>query len=156
MGIYNAFEQYLPEMEKVRKKYNEYIKNNAISKTNSEKLYDYFILISKSYQYDKFNHVFNFKEPDIESSINITLEDEYIVDPIYRTVAVLANRSRHKKMNTHSELSGVVFDELKTSNVEGCLFDNLSSREWYFKVFPLYEKRNNQDCEELKHLVRYA
>lgn len=156
MEIYNSFEQYLPEMKDVRQKYNEYIRNNAIYKTNSERLYDYFILISKSYQYDKFNHVFNFKEPDIESSINTTFDDETIADPIYRTVATLANRSRHKKMSTHTEISSIVLDELKTSNVEGCQFDDLASKDWYFKTFPLYEKRNNKDCEELKQIVRYA
>ena len=53
MGIYDSFEQYLPEMKNVRAKYDLYLKENNLIKTAEEKLFDYFSLISTAYHFNK-------------------------------------------------------------------------------------------------------
>lgn len=161
MGIYDLLDEYLPEAKELRAKYDRYIKNNNISKTNTEKLYDYFILVSKSYIWDRDKCIYNFKETDIASAINIAFDendsdiDDMISEPIYRTVGILASKSRHKKMQDCAQLSDVVHKELCAENTQGCTFDN-SNNQWYFKTFPLAEKMSDSHSEEMKNVVRYA
>lgn len=146
MGIYDSFEQYLPEMKNVRAKYDLYLKENNLIKTAEEKLFDYFSLISTAYHFNKEKKTIEFTKPNIadalQKSDNGTL--------MYDVISSISQRMRYREMQDKAEFSSFVMNEIyeDKENVER---DYVG--EWIYKRFPAHDEHSNGEGVDL---VRYA
>ena len=147
MGIYDSFEQYLPEMKDVREQYSLYLKENNLSKTAEEKLFDYLVLIAAAYHFDEKIRTIEFTEPNIAD----TLQKPASSDFMYKVVNFTAQKMRYREMDDKTEffLSSVM-NELytKKENVE---ID--TQADWIYKKFPTI---NEYGMGKEMNVVRYA
>ncbi len=146
MGIYDSFEQYLPEMKEVRERYGLYLKENNLPKTAEEKLFDYLVLIAAAYHFNKEIRVIEFTEPNIAD----TLQKPASSDFMYKVVNFTAQKMRYREMDDKTEFLSSVMNELytKKNNVE---ID--TQEDWIYKKFPAL---NEYGMGKEMNVVRYA
>lgn len=146
MGIYDSFEQYLPEMKDVRAQYGLYLKESGLTKTVEERLFDYFSLISTAYHFNKEKKTIEFTKPNIadvlQKSDNGTL--------MYDVISSISQRMRYREMQDKAEFSSFVMNEIyeDKENVER---DYVG--EWIYKRFPAHDEHSKGEEVDL---VRYA
>lgn len=146
MSFYNSIEQHLPEMTEVRAQYNVYLKENGLSKTAEEKLFDYLALIAKAYAFNKEKMMTEFSAPKIDDTIQ-NADAGYL---IYGVVTPLSERMRYYKMQDCAKFSSFVTREIFQEK------DNITidpQYAWLYKRFPAHEKLSQKDRPDI---VRYA
>ena len=144
MGIYDAFERYLPEMAEVREQYEQYLKANNISNTAEKKLFDYMTLVSASYRFNADKMQSEFSAPDIAAALQT--KDS----PLSGTIRPLSERMRYHDMQDKAEFSPFVINELHIVR------DNIVLRKkyaWLQKRFPADTKLQKHQKTEM---IRYA
>jgi len=142
MGIYSSFEQYLPEMKKVRGQYDNYLQKNNLSKTAEEKLFDYFALISASYNYNQEKKMNEFSEPNIDDALQ---KDNS--QCMYYVVSALSQKMRYREMQDKAEFSRFIWNEIYEDKAG---VERDYGGGWIYKKFPAYREYKKTD------LVRYA
>lgn len=146
MGIYDTFEQYLPEMKDVRAQYDLCLRENNLNKTAEDKLFDYLSLISTAYHFNKENKTIEFTKPNIAD----TLQKSDNRDIMYNVISSISQRMRYREMQDKAEFSSFVMNEIyeDKENVE-----RVHLGGWLYKRFPAHDEMTTGESVDL---VRYA
>ena len=132
MNIYEQMENMLPEMKELRQEYEDYLKQYKITKTNTEKLQDFFVLCTKSYEYDGKDGKFHFHKPDINRYIFNYADTRHVEQCALIMAMTFRDINISDKINRFPD---AVKQELRqVPDVEGC-----KAREhggWFWKFFP--------------------
>ena len=108
MGIYDTFEQYLPEMKNVRMQYDLYLKENNLNKTAEERLFDYFSFISTAYHFNKEKKTIEFTKPNIADALQKSDNGALMYD----VISSISQRMRYREMQDKAEFSSFVMNEI--------------------------------------------
>lgn len=138
-------EQYLPEMKDVRAQYDLYLKENHLTKTAEEKLFDYLALISEAYKFNKTKMMTEFYMPNIAETLQ---KDNG--NCIYGVIPHLSERMRYHEMQDKAEFSSHVIEEMYKEKED---IEIEPERFWLYKRFPEYKQHNKRIK---KDKVRYA
>lgn len=145
MNIYDKIEEYLPEMTELRANYDAYLKENNLSKTEEQKLFDYFQLVSASYEFNKEKMITEFHLPVIGDVLKKTKEMV-----TYGVVTPISERMRYHQMQDLAEFSSFVKNEIYEKK------DRISVNPeyaWTYKRFPAHDDVTKGKKTDM---VRYA
>lgn len=145
MNVYGKIEEYLPEMTELRANYDAYLKENNLSKTEEQKLSDYFQLVAASYEFNKEKMMTEFHSPVIDDVLKNRKE---LV--MYGVVAPISERMRYHKMQDLAEFSSFVKNEIYEQK------DNIVLRPGYAWTYKRFSAHDDLTKGKKTDMVRYA